>query len=75
MWTWLSLGAAAVLFAAFGATQHRRAGNGKAPLIDLSLFRQRAFTFGLLAQSSRPCRRPARDGGQRSPRQDGGRPA
>jgi len=49
-WTWLSFTGAAVLFAAFGVSQGRRVANGKAPLVDPSLFRQRAFTVGLLAQ-------------------------
>jgi EmrB/QacA subfamily drug resistance transporter len=50
LWTWLSLGASILLFAAFGASQRWRARTGRSPLVDLSLFRQRAFTFGLLAQ-------------------------
>jgi EmrB/QacA subfamily drug resistance transporter len=45
-WTWLCLGAAPPLFAAFTAYQRRQ----RAPLVDLSLFRDRAFGVGLLAQ-------------------------
>jgi hypothetical protein len=50
LWTWLSFGTSAVLFAAFGTAQRRRARTGRSPLVDMSLFRQRAFAFGLLAQ-------------------------
>jgi EmrB/QacA subfamily drug resistance transporter len=44
-WTWPCLVAAPVLLAAFAAVQRRRA----QPLVDLRLFRERAFTVGLLA--------------------------
>jgi EmrB/QacA subfamily drug resistance transporter len=50
LWTWLSLAAAPALFAVFAVTQRRRAAHDKAPLIDVLLFGQRAFTSGLLAQ-------------------------
>ena len=49
-WTWLSFAAAAVLFAAFGVSQRRRAAAGKAPLVHPALFRERAFTVGLATQ-------------------------
>ncbi|WP_433412290.1 MFS transporter [Microtetraspora malaysiensis] len=44
LWTWLSLAAAVALFAAYGRRRH------ESPLIDLTLFRERAFTAGLLTQ-------------------------
>lgn len=44
LWTWLSFGAAAVLLFGYARRRH------EAPLIDLSLFRERAFTTGLLIQ-------------------------
>ncbi len=51
LWTWISLGAAPLLLGSFAAHQRRlaRAG-GREPLLDLSLFRQRAFSAGLVAQ-------------------------
>ncbi|PWU58719.1 MFS transporter [Micromonospora globispora] len=45
MWTWLSLAASVVLFALFAASQRR----GGQPLVDLTLFRERAFSVGLVA--------------------------
>ncbi|MFG3604705.1 MFS transporter [Micromonospora chersina] len=45
LWTWLSLAGAALLFALFAATQRRSA----QPLVDLTLFRKRAFSVGLVA--------------------------
>jgi EmrB/QacA subfamily drug resistance transporter len=50
VWTWLSFAAAAVLFAYFAGYQIRLARRGGAPLIDPDLFRERAFTAGLVAQ-------------------------
>ncbi|MFB9234232.1 MFS transporter [Plantactinospora siamensis] len=44
-WTWLSLAAAPALLGAFVATQRRRT----QPLVDLGLFRERAFSTGLVA--------------------------
>ncbi|TDD55759.1 MFS transporter [Nonomuraea terrae] len=44
LWTWLSPVAAVVLFVAYGRRRHA------SPLIDLTLFRERAFTAGLLTQ-------------------------
>jgi EmrB/QacA subfamily drug resistance transporter len=51
LWTWLSLAAAPVLLAAFVAQQQRLTKNGGAPLLDMSLFKQRAFSAGLIAQA------------------------
>ncbi|MFG3577659.1 MFS transporter [Micromonospora chersina] len=45
LWTWLSLAGSALLFALFAATQRRSA----QPLVDLTLFRERAFSVGLVA--------------------------
>ncbi|MGW9197628.1 MFS transporter [Micromonospora chersina] len=45
LWTWLSLAGAALLFALFAATQQR----SRQPLVDLTLFRERAFSVGLVA--------------------------
>jgi EmrB/QacA subfamily drug resistance transporter len=49
-WTWASLGAAPVLLAAFAAHELRQARRGRAPLLDLSLLRQRALAAGLATQ-------------------------
>jgi EmrB/QacA subfamily drug resistance transporter len=50
MWTWLSLGAAPLILAAFVSQQRRLARRGGAPLLELSLFSERTFSAGLLAQ-------------------------
>ena len=50
LWTWLALAAAPVLLGAFAAQQRRLARRGGAPLLDPALFRERAFSAGLLAQ-------------------------
>jgi MFS family permease len=50
LWTWLSLGAAPFLLGAFIAHQRRLAAHGGSPLLELSLFRRRSFSTGLLAQ-------------------------
>jgi EmrB/QacA subfamily drug resistance transporter len=50
LWTWLSFGGAAVLLAVFAEYQHITAKRGGLPLVDLALFKERAFTVGLLAQ-------------------------
>lgn len=42
LWTWLSFAFAAALFLAYGRRGH------ESPLLDLALFRERAFTAGLL---------------------------
>lgn len=50
LWTWLSFGAALVLFGAFGWYQGRLAAAQKSPLIDPELFRSKGFTRGIIAQ-------------------------
>jgi EmrB/QacA subfamily drug resistance transporter len=49
-WTWLSLAAAPLILSAFVAQQRRLARRGGAPLLELSLFSERTFSAGLLAQ-------------------------
>ncbi len=50
VWTWLSLAAAPVALAAF-ALQQRHVGHaGGSPMLELSLFRERSFSAGLLTQ-------------------------
>jgi EmrB/QacA subfamily drug resistance transporter len=49
-WTWPSLAGGCLLLAAFAWYQYRVAARGGTPLIDPALFRERAFTGGLLAQ-------------------------
>jgi MFS family permease len=49
-WTWLSLAGGGLALAAFGLYSRRLAGRGGAPLVNPVLFRERAFTAGLLAQ-------------------------
>jgi MFS family permease len=49
-WTWLSLAGGCMLLAAFGVYSRKIAGNGGSPLVNPVLFRERAFTAGLLAQ-------------------------
>jgi MFS family permease len=49
-WTWISLASAPVILGAFAAYQRRLTNHGGAPLVDLSLFRERSFSAGLLAQ-------------------------
>jgi EmrB/QacA subfamily drug resistance transporter len=49
-WTWISLAAAPVLLVAFTAHQRRLARRGTSPLVDLTLFRARSFSGGLLTQ-------------------------
>ena len=50
VWTWISLGLAPVILGAFVVHQRRLRDRGGAPLLDLSLFRQRTFSAGLAAQ-------------------------
>jgi EmrB/QacA subfamily drug resistance transporter len=45
-WTWLCLATAPLLLGAFVAQQARRKRAGRAPLLDLGLFRNRAFGVG-----------------------------
>jgi MFS family permease len=49
-WTWISLGAAPVILGGFVARQARLRRRGEAALLDLGLFRERAFSAGLLTQ-------------------------
>jgi EmrB/QacA subfamily drug resistance transporter len=49
-WTWISLGIAPLILLGFVAQQRRLSRTGGAPLLDLSLFAERTFTAGLLAQ-------------------------
>ncbi|MBS2535428.1 MFS transporter [Catenulispora sp. NF23] len=50
LWTWLSFGAALVLFGVFGWHQGRLAAAQKSPLVDPALFRTKGFTRGIIAQ-------------------------
>lgn len=50
LWTWLSLAASPLILLAFVAHQRRLARRGGSPLLELSLFSQRTFSAGLLAQ-------------------------
>jgi EmrB/QacA subfamily drug resistance transporter len=50
LWTWLALGAAPALLGAFAVHQRRFGRRGGAPLLDPTLFRDRAFSAGLLTQ-------------------------
>lgn len=49
-WTWVSLALGPVLVASFVAHQRRLSRRGGSPLIDMALFRHRAFSAGLLTQ-------------------------
>jgi EmrB/QacA subfamily drug resistance transporter len=48
LWTWLCLATAGPLFGLFAISQRRLAARGGDPLVDPALFRERAFTVGLL---------------------------
>jgi EmrB/QacA subfamily drug resistance transporter len=50
LWTWASLAAAPVILGAFVAHQRRLTRGNGSPLLQLSLFRERSFSAGLLAQ-------------------------
>lgn len=50
LWTWVCLAAAPAILTSFVAHQARRARRGESPLLDLDLFRERAFSAGLLCQ-------------------------
>jgi EmrB/QacA subfamily drug resistance transporter len=50
LWTWLSLAAAPALVAAFALHQRGLSRRRGAPLLDPGLFRERAFSAGLLTQ-------------------------
>ncbi|WP_370935714.1 MFS transporter [Amycolatopsis sp. cg13] len=47
-WTWISMAASVPMLAAFVAWQRARKRGGGTPLIELRLFRQRAFSAGLV---------------------------
>ncbi len=49
-WTWISLAIAPVILTAFSLHQRALHRRGGAPLLDLTLFTQRSFSAGLLAQ-------------------------
>lgn len=49
LWGWVCLAAAVPLFAAFGVYEERLRRGGGSPLLDLRLFRERAFSAGLTA--------------------------
>ncbi len=51
LWTWLSLAAAPVILAGFVWHQRRLTTRDGAPLLDLSLFKHRAFSAGLVVQA------------------------
>jgi EmrB/QacA subfamily drug resistance transporter len=48
-WAWLALASAVPAFAAFWWWEHRLTGRRLAPLVPVTLFRNRSFTIGLLA--------------------------
>jgi EmrB/QacA subfamily drug resistance transporter len=50
LWTWVSLALAPVLVASFVAHQRRLSRRGGSPLIDITLFRHRSFSAGLVTQ-------------------------
>jgi len=50
LWTWLSFGAALVLFGVFGWYRGRLAAAEKSPLIDPALFRTKGFARSIVAQ-------------------------
>ena len=50
VWTWVSLAVAPVILGVFVAHQKRLARHGNGALLDLGLFRERAFTAGVLTQ-------------------------
>jgi EmrB/QacA subfamily drug resistance transporter len=49
LWTWLGLAAAPIVLGVFGAHQRWLRNRGGEPLLDPALFRERAFTAGLLS--------------------------
>jgi EmrB/QacA subfamily drug resistance transporter len=54
-WTWASLAAGPVLLTVFAGHQARVRQAGRAPLLDLQLFRSRAFSAGLVTQLALWC--------------------
>ena len=55
LWTWLSLAVSPVLLGVFLTRQHRLMREGRTPLLELSLFRERAFSAGLATQLFLAC--------------------
>jgi EmrB/QacA subfamily drug resistance transporter len=55
LWTWLSLAVSPVLLGVFLTRQHRLIREGRTPLLELSLFRERAFSAGLATQLFLAC--------------------
>jgi EmrB/QacA subfamily drug resistance transporter len=55
LWTWISLAVSPVLLGVFLTRQHRLIREGQTPLLDLSLFRERAFSAGLATQLFLAC--------------------
>jgi predicted MFS family arabinose efflux permease len=49
-WAWVCLVVAVPLFVVFGLHERRLRAHGGSPLVDLSLFRERAFSVGLACQ-------------------------
>jgi EmrB/QacA subfamily drug resistance transporter len=49
-WTWACLALSAVLFAVFARHQYRLGARNGSPLVHTALFRERAFSVGMLAQ-------------------------
>jgi EmrB/QacA subfamily drug resistance transporter len=55
VWTWVSLAVSPALLGGFLARQHRLTRGGQTPLLNLSLFRERAFSAGLATQLCLAC--------------------
>ena len=55
VWTWISLAVSPVLLGVFLTRQHRLMRKGQTPLLELSLFRERAFSAGLATQLFLAC--------------------
>jgi EmrB/QacA subfamily drug resistance transporter len=55
LWTWVSLALSPVLLGGFLRRQQRLTRDGQDPLLDLSLFRERAFSAGLVTQLCLAC--------------------
>lgn len=47
LWTWLSMAASIAILPVFAGWERRRIGSGQSPLVDVRLFRNRAFTAGM----------------------------
>ncbi|GAA1888000.1 MFS transporter [Asanoa iriomotensis] len=48
LWMFAMIAASVPVFAAFALRQHRRAGSGRHPLVELSVFTRRSYTSGVL---------------------------